>query len=141
MAEEKYTSYETSLALRDAGAPQLGRTPFPFSTMHWNSEDGQKPWLGQWIGDRYSVRAFRADEIIEAIRADGIHAVDIEDDDEWGVRVWRDGTCPKLHEHQSLVEALAQAWLAVLKETPRVPYLTAVRQLRAAIARAEGRRA
>ena len=114
-----YTSYETSLALRDAGAPQGDG-----SNHHWRVP-GEfdvppfAPWLGTYRSRTADVRAFRADEIIESIRADGAHAVDIEDDDEWVVRIYSYGVCRRPYEHESLVEALAQAWLAVLKEVKR----------------------
>ena len=116
-----YTSYSTSVALRDAGAPQTGDLAtywcdgFSTPCVHSHcilSHNGTTETI-------HHPRAFRADEIIEAIRADGAHAVDIEDDDEWVVRIYSYGVCRRPYEHESLVEALAAAWLAVLKEEGR----------------------
>lgn len=113
-----HTSYATSVALRDAGAPQGDG-----SNHHWRVP-GEfdvppfAPWLGTYRSSTADVRAFRADEIIEALRAGGALAVDIEDDDEWVVRIYY-GVCHRPYEHESLVEALAAAYLSVLKEARR----------------------
>lgn len=115
MADSYYTSYETSVALRDAGAPQM---------------DGEKYW-GAYIGggnrlrndpaytgsdnDRAQYpRAFRADEIIEALghRFGGTSVYRSNLGEVWTIEL----KGKTLGTSGPLVEALAAAWLAVLKE-------------------------
>ena len=111
-----YTSYKTSVALRDAGAPQGDG-----SNHHWRVP-GEfdvppfTPWLGTYRSSTADVRAFRADEIIKVLedRLDTI--VRYREPEEYRV-VLADELGSSLA--YSLVEALAAAWLAVLKEVPR----------------------
>ena len=125
-----YTSFATSVALRDAGAPQGDYADaecyycsacgmaYPGTPENgWRRLDNDA-WCGCGV-HRTHARAWRLDEIIEAIRADGEHTVDIEDHGEWVVRAWHNGFCISPRVHASLVEALAAAWLAVLKEVKR----------------------
>lgn len=105
-----YTSYETSIALRDAGAPQDAsqRKPrwCPVNRKHGHVEVMMSNYP-------QCERAFRADEIIEALYA-ATGLVDIGScDDEWDVACGR--ACCAATE-PTLVEALARTWLNVLKE-------------------------
>lgn len=72
MSASFYTSFETSVALREAGAPQRPARHVPTVCMMeshicWNKDGPEKPWLGPWIGDDFSVRAWRLDEILAAL--------------------------------------------------------------------------
>lgn len=106
-----YTSYETSLALQSAGAPQdvLGAfflCPDEGFTRHfWCS---LSPML-----ERHP-RAFRADEIIEAL-GDRLSSILQPSPGTWKVTVFNPNDFHRSRA-TSLVEALAAAWLAVLKE-------------------------
>ena len=108
-----YTSLSTSVALRDAGAPQTGDL-----ATYW-CDGFSAPCVhshctlihnGATV-IAYHPRAFRADEIIEAMKPRGAMEFEFLDD---GVVVWPwNRSCVS---GSSFVEALAQAWLAVLKE-------------------------
>ena len=114
-----YTSYETSLALRDAGAPQDGRYVRRASgnvIEAWGSRLAEQ-------APEHFVAAFRADEIIEALTG-RIDMLTPFKSGRWACRikpasvppgqVWVDD-----YFGDSMVEALAAAWLAMLKEVSR----------------------
>jgi len=103
-----YTSYETSLALRDAGAEQ-GEG----DTAHWRVGDFP-PILAAYRFWPPDIRAFRADEIIEAL-GDRLSSILQPSPGTWKVTVFNPNDFHRSRA-TSLVEALAQAWLAVLKE-------------------------
>ena len=122
---ELYTSYSTSVTLRAAGAPQgdyadaecyycsaCGRGYLGTPENGWRRLDSPEGWCGCGV-HRTHARAFRADEIIEALFA-ATGLVEIGScDDEWDVACGR--ACCAATE-PTLVEALARTWLAVLKE-------------------------
>jgi hypothetical protein len=105
-----YTSYETSLALRDAGAPQDAsqRKPrwCPVNRKHGHVEVMMSNYP-------QCERAFRADEIIDAL-GDRLASMYHDLVDEPWFAVIDDIPVPIHFQGDSLVEALAQAWLAVL---------------------------
>ena len=118
-----YTSYKTSLRLKEAGAPQAtGIGPVDVcpgcGPIHYIDEDGCCSTCGRDTAGA-DVRFFRADEIIEALGVNllaiyrpitGPYEVSFE------VVIDDDSRRMKPVEHDSLVEALAAAWLAVLGE-------------------------
>ena len=128
-----YTSYETSLALRDAGAPQgdytdaecyycsaCGKEYLGTPENGWRRLDPIEGWCGCGV-HRTHARAFRADEIIEALVARGaLNSIRPPEQilKEWRVEVRFDpsGMHGLAVYEPTLVEALAAAWLAVLKE-------------------------
>lgn len=113
-----YTSYSTSVALRDAGAPQAQA-----EKVWYFSETSKQPRLvndypsGQRPDPMNPARAFRADEIIEAL-GDRLDAIDRYGMPGATYRVALSGERGS-HVADSLVETLAAAWLAVLKEDRR----------------------
>lgn len=131
-----YTSYETSVALREAGAPQLAPQHEPTVYVlnwgiYWNSDGKDKPWLGARVGDDFSVRAWRLDELIEALEKAGC-VIEIEHappGDAWHVGVLLEDTryCEDTTEDHAgcrwmltPVEAAAACWLAVLRAAREV---------------------
>lgn len=104
-----YTSYETSLALRNAGAEQDAsqRKPrwCPVNRKHGHVEVRMSNYP-------QCERAFRADEIIEALgrRLGGMDVYRSNLGDVWTIEL----IGKTLKSSGPLVEALAQAWLAVL---------------------------
>ena len=111
-----YTSYETSLALRDAGAPQDGRYVRRASgnvIEAWGSRLAEQ-------APEHFVAAFRADEIIEALPK---RIVEITPSlyVRWCVRIRNKSGKAWVDDYfgGTFVEALAAAWLAVLKEEKR----------------------
>ena len=111
MSDSYYTSYSTSVALRDAGAPQDAsqRKPrwCPVNRKHGHVEVMMSNYP-------QCERAWRADEIIEAL-GDRLASIYHDPDEPWFV-VIDDVPVPIHFRGDSLVEALAAAWLAVLKE-------------------------
>lgn len=111
-----YTSYETSLRLKEAGAPQQhGERYWASYAMHDHRLLAPLlPTDGQDLSPY--ARAFRADEIIEAL-GPVFSTINQEQSSlgEWCV--WITGSSELLDPHwgASLVEALAAAWLAVLE--------------------------
>lgn len=115
-----YTSYATSVALRDAGAPQVGKFAtywcdgFMLPSVHSHctlTHNGAAVTV-------YHPRAFRADEILEAI-AERIGMLTPFKSGRWACRIKPASVPPGWVDDyfgDSLVEALAVAWLAVLKE-------------------------
>lgn len=124
MSASFYTSFETSVALREAGAPQRPAWHVPTvctmeSHICWNKDGPEKPWLGPWIGDDFSVRAWRLDEILAALAELGslnIHHSDREYDF-CHVLLYecRGESSEAAGEAPSLVEAAAACYLAVLR--------------------------
>lgn len=125
MSASYYTSYTTSVALREAGAPQgpqKPNEPIVCSSqlrICWNRDGEEKPWLGEWIGDDFSVRSWRLDEILEAL--DGhLWQIGQEDNHDYicGAELpngeWFCASSPPTLPW-SPVEAAAQVWLAVLR--------------------------
>lgn len=113
-----YTSYSTSLALKDAGAPQDQHVT-PSGPVHWTQDLDRAPRLCPWVGGKQSIRAFRSDEIIEALVA--LDALDSIRPPEQIVGEWRvevrfepSGMHGLAVYEPTLVEALARCWLAVL---------------------------
>lgn len=113
-----FTSFETSVALRDAGAPQEG--PLAMFWCDGFSSPGVHSYctvkLAFAVEERkiFHPRAFRADEIIEAL-GNCFESIRYEPDEPWYVDT--DTGHGSLHTPgASLAEALAAAWLAVLKE-------------------------
>lgn len=119
-----YTSYETSVALRDAGAPQEG------GDHDWAEQEGTEPMLVRadcflLPGEVRGPRAFRADEIIDALKQLdlGIDIFNTMNATRWSVDIFTpDGQKENnlyrpdiTRDGVSLVEALAAAWLAVLE--------------------------
>ena len=109
-----FTSYSTSVALRDAGAPQEASQRKP----RWCPVN-RKHGHGEVMMSNYPhcERAFRADEIIVAL-GDRLDAIDRYGMPGATYRVALSGERGS-HVADSLVEALAAAWLAVLKEEKR----------------------
>ena len=118
-----YTSFSTSLALRDAGAPQDGRF------VRRANGDVIEAWgsrLAEHAPEHF-VACFRADEIVEALGQELCAVFHVEADGAflWEVELLRhDGLgfpieAPDVVRGRTLVEALAAAWLAVLKEEGR----------------------
>lgn len=121
-----YTSYETSLALREAGAPQAGDVPLSLWTTYGGiarpmlTRAAYVPEMG--VGE---ARAFRLDEILEALARDekrpditlsmgasGACNVEAQDDRmpiTSGVQGYGD----------TPVEAAADCWLTALKIAAR----------------------
>ena len=120
-----YTSYSTSVALRDAGAPQGDYTAaelyycsacgmaYPGTPENgWRRLDNDA-WCGCGV-HRTHARAWRLDEIIEAL--DPMGPVEVEFL-HGRVVIWPwNRPCVS---GPSLVETVAAAWLAVLKEVKR----------------------
>lgn len=106
-----YTSYSTSLALRNAGAEQDAsqRKPrwCPVNRKHGHVEV-------QMSNYPQCERAFRADEIIEAL-GDRLSSILQPSPGTWKVTVFNPNDFHRSRA-TSLVEALAQAWLAVMEE-------------------------
>ena len=127
-----YTSYKTSVALRAAGAPQgdytdaecyycsaCGKEYLGTPENGWRRLDPIEEWCGCGV-HRTHARAFRADEIIEEIlRRSGANLTMDVEDGVWRVQV-TEGPVPcralAVRFDETLVEALAAAWLAALKE-------------------------
>jgi len=111
VASSLYTSHETSVALRDAGAPQDAsqRKPrwCPVNRKHGHVEVMMSNYP-------QCERAFRADEIIEAL-GDRLSSILQPSPGTWKVTVFNPDDFHRSRA-TSLVEALAAAWLAVLKE-------------------------
>ena len=126
-----YTSYETSVALRDAGAPQgdytaaelyycgvCGRAYLASPSNYWRRAGCTEAWCGCGV-HRTHARAFRTDEIVEALTG-RIDMLTPFKSGRWACRikpasvppgqVWVDD-----YFGDSMVEALAAAWRAVLK--------------------------
>jgi DNA-binding XRE family transcriptional regulator len=120
-----YTSYETSVALRDAGAPQAG------GDRDWAEQEGTEPLLVKadcflLPGEVRGPRAFRADEIADILHSEK-RIVEIVpfDTGRWYVRIRKTyGRWVEDYFGNSFVEAIAQAWLAVLKEARRGSEIT-----------------
>lgn len=113
-----YTSFETSLALREAGAPQ----EIPAGGGYWRDfEDAQ--YLYVTAVDREAVedviRSMRLDEILEALGPPkGVHRVSVSGHpDRW--EAWGNGFVPTAHA-SSPVEAMAAVYLAVLRAAREV---------------------
>lgn len=119
-----YTSYETSVALRDAGAPQEA------GDHDWAEQEGTEPMLVRadcflLPGEVRGPRAFRADEIAKALTG-RIDMLTPFKSGRWACRikpasvppgqVWVDD-----YFGDSMVEALAAAWRAVLLPMPPAP--------------------
>ena len=117
-----YTSFSTSLALRDAGAPPQGG----LDSAYW-SEDGRLRLPQPPLSRDGWIRSFRADEIVEALGQELCAVFHVEADGAflWEVELLRhDGLgfpieAPDVVRGRTLVEALAAAWLAVPKEVKR----------------------
>ena len=105
-----YTSFSTSLALRDAGAPQDGRF------VRRANGDVIEAWgsrLAEHAPEHF-VACFRADEIVEALDPMGTVEVEFL---HGRVVIWPwNRPCVS---GPSLVETVAAAWLAVLKDVKR----------------------
>lgn len=112
-----YTSYQTSLALKEAGAPQQGDE----RAWYVSAERGGEPRLINATGARDEVRAWRLDNILEELHG---HLWQISQQDNL------DYVCgayaPDFHGEWTVaasppalpygpVEAAAACWLAVLR--------------------------
>ncbi len=109
-----YTSYETSIALREAGTGQL-------SEKYWMRPDEGEPYMGPFLAVcPWVARAYRADEIIEVLHArKTVFSIynPVKDTDKWRVTMFVSGADhADRYKADSLVEALAAAWLAVMRE-------------------------
>jgi hypothetical protein len=126
MADSFYTSYSTSVALRAAGAPQgdytdaecyycsaCGRGYLGTPENGWRRLDSPEEWCGCGV-HRTHARAFRADEIIEALghRFGGASVYRSNLGEVWTIEL----KGKTLRTSGPFVEALAATWLAVLKE-------------------------
>lgn len=107
-----YTSLGTSVALRDAGAPQDG-----VLAMYWCDGLASPAFYNGTAQTLHYARAFRADEIIVAL-GDRLDAIDRYGMPGATYRIALSGERGS-HVADSLVEALAQAWIVVLKEEKR----------------------
>lgn len=107
-SDSLFTSYSTSLALRDAGAPQDGDQFWWIDSITGTGIRCSHPFSNP----KTHSRAFRSDEIIEAL-GDRFSSILQPSPGTWKVTVY---TPTDFHRSRatSLVEALAAAWLAVL---------------------------
>lgn len=126
MSASFYTSFETSVALREAGAPQRPARHVPTVCMMeshicWNKDGSEKPWLGPWIGDDFSVRAMRLDEILAALASEleAPKCVRLEVFFDGSAFVGRVPGVPVMIG-SSPVEAAAACWLACLRAAREV---------------------
>ena len=117
-----YTSYATSLALREAGAP---RNPDGDRERAWyvSATRGGEPRLINATGAPEEVRAFRLDELLEALSGSGWQLTE-EDNLDYvcGATVagaWAAFASPPA-QPWSPVEAAAACWLAVLRAAREV---------------------
>ena len=122
-----YLSLSTSILLSEAhekaeksepyssGAWYPWRNPHTGDSSHdlFTAADGEPL---HFPGDRYP--AYRADEILRALEVDCVHTITRTTEDTWEVEIIQGKGLGYFtrHEHASLVEALAKAWLAVLGE-------------------------
>lgn len=118
-----YTSLETSVALRDAGAPRARGSAEVLHCVRCKRRLPRKDadsWCGWALHD--CAVAFRADEVIEALgprfvalrRSNRDRVVFVGE-----IRSRSGKTVHFFESDVSPVEALAVAWLAVLKEAKR----------------------
>ncbi len=112
-----YTSYKTSVALREAGAPQEpgGRV------WYWSDTYRAAKLVDEFIcspdNPLRPSRAWRADEIIEEVTAIRGITTTTMCSAPWTVTVCGDDPSrDRDYTGDSLVEALAAAWLAVMRE-------------------------
>lgn len=112
-----YTSYETSIRLKEEGAPQKDGEKWAENYWWVDPEDPDPPQRTQYP-HRTAARSFRADEIVRAIKATG-HRIAMFDScnaDRWSIDLCDKSDVYLLdYEADSLVEALAAAWIAVLE--------------------------